>query len=56
MTRDELVKLINDFIEEQAPEIGSSVPVRFSPAIRSTTAVDVLDALLGWAIRKGKVS
>lgn len=56
MTRDELVDLVNAFIEDQIPEQDNRVPVKFDPSIRSTTAVDVLDVLVGWAVRKGKVS
>lgn len=55
MSREELVDLINAFIADQIPEQDHRVPCNFSPAIRSTTAVAVLDHFLGWTVTRGKV-
>lgn len=56
MARDELIDLINEFIADRIPEQDPRVPVLFSPSIRSTTAVEVLDNLIGWSIRNGRVT
>lgn len=56
MTREELVDLVNAFIADRIPEQDSRVPVLFNSSIRSTQAVEVLDNLIGWSIRNGRVT